>query len=84
MEFLPHDLQTFATTCIFGFSKRTRRTGRDWHLYKFQVVAIGEKNLPPQKCVLLTHGLFSAKNNQGPKDSGRNFGFPPNYLKEFR
>ena len=84
MEFLSHDLQTFAATCIFGFSKRTRKTARDQHLYKFQGVAVGEQNFPPKKYVFPACGLFSAKDNQGPKDSGRNFGFPPNYLKEFR
>ena len=33
------------------------------------------------KNVSLTYGLFQTENNQGPKDSGRNFGLPPNCLR---
>ena len=43
----------------------------------------GEQNLPPQNVSLVCR-LFPAENNQGPKDSGRNFDLPPNCLKEFR
>ena len=37
-------------------------------------------NLPLQSASL-ARGLFRAENNEGPKDSGRNFDFPPNCLK---
>ena len=40
---------------------------------------VGEHSLPPQN-VCLTCKLFCAENNQGPKDSGRNFDFPLNCL----
>ena len=40
----------------------------------------GGQNLPPQN-VSLSCGLFQAENNQGPKDSGRNFNLPPNCIK---
>ena len=41
---------------------------------------IGEQNLLPLN-VSLACGLFQAENNQGPKDSERNFDLPLNCLK---
>ena len=45
-----------------------------------KVPGIGEQNLPPQN-VSLAWVLFQAENNQGPKYLGKNFDFPPNFLK---
>ena len=42
--------------------------------------SVGEGNLLPQN-VSLACELFLAKNNQGPRDSGRKFDFSPNCLK---
>ena len=44
---------------------------------------IGDQNLPVQN-VSLESRLFQAENNQGPKDSERNFELHVNCLKEFR
>lgn len=41
---------------------------------------VGEQNLPPSN-ISWAFRVFLAENNQGPKDSGRNFDFPPNCLK---
>ena len=36
------------------------------------------------KYLFLACGLFQVEHVQSPKDLGRNFGFPPNSLKDYR
>ena len=45
------------------------------------VSGVEEQNLPPQN-VSLAYGLLQAENNEGLKNSGRNFELPPNCLKK--
>ena len=52
-------------------------------LYIVEEASVGEQNLPSQN-VSLTRVLFQPEKDQGPKDLGRNFDFPPNCIKEFR
>ena len=47
-------------------------------------IILGEQNLPAiLKCFSVTCRLFWAENNQGPKDSGRPFQLPINYVEVF-
>ena len=47
----------------------------------YETETVGERNLPPPNASMAC-GLFQAENNQGPKDSGRNFELPHNCLKK--
>ena len=56
---------------------------RMYHIYMYMymyvcmgVYIVGKQNLPPQYFSLAC-GLFQVENNQGPKNSGRNFDLSP-------